>query len=42
MIPYRMVKHLITMAVIGVEENDDNKALVYVKGFKKRMTGYIQ
>ncbi|KYN41682.1 hypothetical protein ALC56_03902 [Trachymyrmex septentrionalis] len=35
-IPYSMVKCLITMAVIGVEENDDNKALVYVKVFKKR------
>ena len=22
------------MAVIGVEENDDNKTVVYVKGFK--------
>ncbi|KYN14911.1 hypothetical protein ALC57_12874 [Trachymyrmex cornetzi] len=36
MIPYIMVKRLITMAVIGVEENDDNKALVYVKGREKR------
>ncbi|KYN29918.1 hypothetical protein ALC57_00626 [Trachymyrmex cornetzi] len=24
------------MAVIGVEENDDNKALIYVKGREKR------
>jgi len=36
MIPYSMVKRLITIAVIGVEENDDNNALEYVKGFKKR------
>ncbi|KYN10283.1 hypothetical protein ALC57_17580, partial [Trachymyrmex cornetzi] len=35
-IPYSMVKRLITMAVIGVEECDDNKALVYVKGREKR------
>ena len=34
MIPYSMVKRLITMVVIGIEEND-NKALIYVKGFKK-------
>jgi len=34
MIPYSMLKCLI-VAVIGVEEND-NKALIYVKGFKKR------
>jgi len=35
-----MVKLLITMAVIGVEENDDNKVLIYIKGFKKtRMAG---
>ncbi|KYN10777.1 hypothetical protein ALC57_17085, partial [Trachymyrmex cornetzi] len=36
MIPYTMVKRLITMAVIGVEENDDNKAVIYVKGREKR------
>jgi len=30
-----MAKHLIIMA-IGVEENDDNKAFVYVKGCQKR------
>jgi len=36
MIPYSMVKRLITIAVIGVEENNDNNALEYVKGFKKR------
>ncbi|KYN11289.1 hypothetical protein ALC57_16562, partial [Trachymyrmex cornetzi] len=36
MIPYTMVKRLITMAVIGMEENDDNKALIYVKGREKR------
>jgi len=35
MILYSMVKYLITMIVIGVEENDDNKSLIYVKGFKK-------
>ncbi|KYN14453.1 hypothetical protein ALC57_13340, partial [Trachymyrmex cornetzi] len=35
-IPYSMVKRLITMAVIGAEECDDNKALVYVKGREKR------
>jgi len=35
MIPYSgMVKRLLTMAVIDVEEND--KVFVYVKGFKKR------
>ena len=34
MIPYSMVKRLITMAVIGTEEDDDNKAPVYVKGVK--------
>jgi len=32
----QQVKCLITIAIIDVEENDDNKALVYVKGFKKR------
>ena len=36
MIPHSMVKRLITMVVIGVEEDDDNKALVYVKGCEKR------
>ncbi|KYN26858.1 hypothetical protein ALC57_03759 [Trachymyrmex cornetzi] len=36
MIPYNMVKRLITMAVIGVEESDDNNALIYVKGHEKR------
>jgi len=30
-----MAKHLIIMA-IGVEENDDNKTFVYVKGCQKR------
>jgi len=30
------VKRLITVAVIDITENDDNKALIYVKGFKKR------
>ncbi|KYN16368.1 hypothetical protein ALC57_11378 [Trachymyrmex cornetzi] len=35
-IPYSMVKRLITMTVIGAEECDDNKALVYVKERKKR------
>jgi len=35
MILYSMVKCLITMDVIGVEENDDNKAFIYIKGFKK-------
>jgi len=35
MIPYSMVKRLIIMIVSGVEENDDNKALIYVKGFRK-------
>ncbi|KYN21770.1 hypothetical protein ALC57_05852 [Trachymyrmex cornetzi] len=34
--PYSMVKRLITMAVIGAEEYDDNKTLVYVKGHEKR------
>jgi len=32
-ISYSMMERLITMAVIGMEENDDNKDLVYVKGF---------
>ena len=32
-IPYSIVKSL--MVVIGAEENDDNKALVYVKGCEK-------
>jgi len=36
MILYSMVKGFITMTVIGVEENDDNKILIYVKGFKRR------
>jgi len=31
MISYSMVKRLITMAVIDVGKNDDNKALIYVK-----------
>jgi len=35
MILYSMVKHLNAMIIIGVEENDDNKALIYVKGFQK-------
>jgi len=34
MIPYSMMKRLIAMAVIGVEENDDNKTLVHVKRLK--------
>ncbi|KYN15986.1 hypothetical protein ALC57_11765 [Trachymyrmex cornetzi] len=34
--PYSMVKHLITIVVIGVEDSDDNKALVCVKGREKR------
>ena len=36
MIPYSMTKRLITMAVIDAEENDDNKALIYVNGHEKR------
>jgi len=35
MIQYNMTKRLI-MAIIGAEENDDNKTLVYVKGHQKR------
>ncbi|KYN11120.1 hypothetical protein ALC57_16737, partial [Trachymyrmex cornetzi] len=35
-IAYSMVKRLITMAVIGAKECDDNKALVYVKRREKR------
>jgi len=35
MIPYSMMKRLITMAVIGVEE-DDNMTFVYIKGYEKR------
>ena len=31
MIPYSMTKRVITMAVIGAEESDDNKPLIYVK-----------
>jgi len=31
MIPYSLMKRLITMAVIGAEKNDDNKALIYMK-----------
>ena len=34
--PYSMAKRLITMTVIGAEENDDNKVFVYVKGCEKR------
>ncbi|EGI67991.1 hypothetical protein G5I_03348 [Acromyrmex echinatior] len=36
MIPYSMVKRLITMTVIGAKENDDNKALIYIKGRENR------
>jgi len=36
MIPYNMTKHLIIIAIIGAEENDDNKTLVYDKGYQKR------
>ena len=36
MIPYSMLKRLITIVVIDVKENDDNKALIYVKRFLKR------
>jgi len=39
MIPYSMMKRLIAMAVIGVEENDDNKILVHVKRLKMRIAG---
>ena len=45
MIPYSMAKRLITMAVIGAEESDDNKALVYIKkGCEKCewLAGYIR
>ena len=35
MIPYNMTKYLIIMAIIDEEKNDDNKALVYVKGLQK-------
>jgi len=34
-IPYSRAKRLITTAVIGTEDNDDNN-LVYVKGHEKR------
>jgi len=36
--PYSMAKRLITIAVTGTEEgdDDDNEALVYVKEFKKK------
>ena len=34
MIPYNMTKRLITKAIISVEENDDNKALIYVRDIK--------
>jgi len=42
MIPY-MMKRLITMAVIA-EEDDDNKALIYVKGCEKTrmVAGYTR
>jgi len=33
-IPYSMMKRLIIMVVIDTEEND-NKSLIYIKGFKK-------
>jgi len=33
MIPYMMARHLITSAVIGVEDDD---VLIYVKGYQKR------
>jgi len=36
MIPYSMMKCLITIAVIDAEERDDNKVLVYVKECEKR------
>jgi len=38
MIPYSMTKRLITIAVIGTEEDDDNdnEILVYVKELKKK------
>jgi len=36
-VPYNTTKRLITMAVAGTEENDnDNETFVYVKGSQKR------
>ena len=35
MIPYNMAKRLIKI-IIGAEESDDNKALIYVTGREKR------
>jgi len=36
MIPYYMAKEFIIKAVIGIEDNDDDNNLVYVKGYEKR------
>ena len=41
MILYGIAKHLITMAVIGVEESDDNKTLAYVKEYEKRERDWL-
>jgi len=42
MISYSMAKCLITVAVIGTEENDNNKTLVFVlKDMKTRMAGWF-
>jgi len=40
MTSYSMIKRLITMAVISAEENDDNKAVIYVKRREKRVAGW--
>lgn len=36
MIPHSMAKRLITTAVFDTEENDDDEALIYIKGYEKR------
>jgi len=41
MILYGIAKYLITMAIIGVEESDDNKTLAYVKEYEKHECGWL-
>jgi len=41
MIPYSIAKYLITMAVIGSEENDDNKAIVFVVKDMKNVNDWL-
>jgi len=42
MIPYSMVRCLITTAVIGTKDNDDDNNLVYVKGKKQWLQNLLQ